>query len=232
MRDLQIGAARLILADAREVADLVLAADAIITDPPYGIGVYRLGQRRRMGVAGCAAALTRGSPRIHGDDTPFDPRPWSAHPDAVLWGADHYRDRLPPGGRFLAWDKLAGSTSWDSYSDVEFAWHTRAGKSEVVSHLWKGAMCDRTGERGDNGRRFHPMQKPRRVMSWSIARTDARPGALVADPYMGAGTTGLAALAAGYRFLGVEIDPRWFELARARIAEAAVQTALALEPQA
>ena len=161
----------------------------------------------------------RGYHKILGDAEGADIRPWiDFAPDVVLWGADHLRRFLPAGGRFLAWDKLAGMQPWDSFSDVEFGWHSRPGKATVISHRWKGIVVDHTREAGD-GVRVHPTQKPIRVMQWAITQCSLRAGATILDPYMGSGTTGIAAFGMDMKFVGVEIDERWFNAACERIAK-------------
>lgn len=213
--------ATLYLADSAEILDTLRAhePDAVIMDPPYGIGLHNAGYKRKSGVyaAGMGAEERRGNTRIAGDRDGVDIRPWlDIAPQALTWGADHLRRYLPEGGRFLAWDKLAGMRPWDSFSDVEFAWHSRASKATVFSMLWKGIACDKRGE--SNGFRHHPMQKPIRVMAWCIEQCRLERGATILDPYMGSGTTGIAAFGADMRFVGVEIEERWFDAACERIA--------------
>ena len=206
-------------ADSTEILDALkaLGPDAVITDPPYGIGIKGAGRGRgSSGQADTASAMLRGSPPIVGDDTGVDISRWIGFaPDVLLWGADHLRAQLPSGGGFLAWDKLAGLQPWDSYCDVEFAWRSKAAAARVFSMRWKGIACDKRGEL--NGVRHHPMMKPTRVMQWCIEQCRLEPDSLILDPYMGSGTTAIAAFRAGMRFVGVEIERRWFDVAVERI---------------
>jgi site-specific DNA-methyltransferase (adenine-specific) len=149
---------------------------------------------------------------IIGDDAPFDPALWLAFDQVILWGANHYAARLPHG-RWLAWDKLAGMAEFDSFSDVEFAWMKGRGKDRVFSHLWKG-ICQ-ASEKGGKAR-WHPTQKPIALMRWCLAMTTGR----VIDPFMGSGTTGVAAVDMELPFVGIEIDPDYFDVACRRIEEA------------
>src|ERR1700684_1700930 len=103
-----IGDATLILGDCRELLPM-LSADAVISDPPYGIAHVRSGSGSRA-----HGGMEKGG--IVGDAEPFDRRPLFRFGNVLLWGADHYHSRLPDGGRFLAWDKLAGLASFDSFS--------------------------------------------------------------------------------------------------------------------
>ena len=95
------------------------------------------------------------------------------------------------------------------------AWHSRPGAARVFNWLWKGVVRQKVA---DEHRRHHPMQKPVALMEWCIAQAGSPD--LVVDPYMGSGSTGVAAARLGKRFIGVEIDERWFEAACRRIAVA------------
>lgn len=105
---------------------------------------------------------------------------------------------------------------FDSFSDVEFAWRNGRGKDRIFSHLWKG-ICQASEKGGD--RREHPTQKPVALMQWCIGDLpdDAN---LIVDPFMGSGTTGVAAVQMGRDFIGIELDERYFEIACRRIEEA------------
>lgn len=212
--------ATLYLGDCREIAPTLQGVDAVISDPPYGIAY------KHSGAGTTQAARLRGSRGIIGDDQPFDPAPWLGYDNVLLWGADHFRLRLPNSGRFLAWNKLADVAPWDSFSDVEFAWHSGAGASRIFSMMWKGMACDKRGENG--GLREHPTQKPIRLMTWCLDVAKVPIGATVLDPFMGSGTTGIACLRTGRNFIGIEKDPRHFATAVARIEREVAQGVLPL----
>lgn len=210
------------LGDCREVLPGLARHDAVVTDPPYGIG-YSRGrggkgkQKRRRG--------DNDQSPIIGDDRPFDPSPWLEFP-CILWGANHYASRLPHG-RWLAWNKLGDLEPWDDFSDVEFAFQNSRGSDHIFSLLWKG-LCQ--GAKDDNGFRSHPTQKPIALMQWCIGFfPDAR---TVLDPFMGSGTTGVAAVKMGRRFTGIEIDPGYFDIACRRIADALKQPDFLVTPPA
>jgi len=208
-----IGNAELWLGDCREVLESLDKGISIVSDPPYGIGYVK-----GAGGKGChswADDGNRNREAIIGDDEPFDPSHLLVFDQAILFGADHYAQRLPRG-RWLAWDKLGGLPSWDSFSDVEFAWHSKKGAARIFSMTWKG-LCQGAGQ--DKGvRRVHPTQKPVELMEWCI--TQAGLPDIVCDPYMGSGTTGVAATNLGRRFIGVEIHRPYFDIACERIENA------------
>lgn len=205
-----IGPALLIQGDCHELLASVGPVDAIVTDPPYGIGYVHSGGGRGK------HSRRNHSKTIAGDARPFDPRPFlTAAPQVIMWGADHFYPRLPDSGRFLGWDKLAGANLRDSFADIEFAWQNREAPARVFSYLWKGLLQE--GEKGE--RRIHPTQKPVDLMAWSISQLVGEP-AVICDPFMGSGSTAIAALKAGRRFVGFEIDPDHFDAACLRIARA------------
>lgn len=215
MRREVIGDCTLWLGDCREVEWPVDAA--IVSDPPYGIS-------HAKGSSGRGVPAMRNAEALTGDGEPFEPAPWLRFDFVLLWGANHFASRLPHG-RWLAWDKLAGMPEFDSFSDVEFAWCSGRGKDRIFSHLWKG-VCQASEKGGKQ--RWHPTQKPIALMSWCLDQVPA--GVTIADPYMGSGTTGVACALHGRRFIGCEIEPRYFDIACKRIEAAYKQPRLFDEP--
>lgn len=212
-RVMQIGAATLYLGDCREILPTLGKIDVVVGDLPYGIAYAK-------GAGGKGKHSIRNTEAIAGDAEPFDPTPFLEFPEVILWGANHYAGQLPHG-RWLAWDKLAGMTEFDSFSDVEFAWRKGRGKDRIFSHLWKG-IC-KASEKAQGKERWHPTQKPVALMKWCINMTA---GGLILDPFMGSGTTGVACVEMGRRFIGIEIEPRYFDIACKRIEEAQRQSDL------
>ena len=222
--DVTIGDARLILGDCREVMQSI-KADAIISDPPYGIGYVH-------GGGGKLGQHTNKKP-IHGDDEQFDP----AHMiemfagrslggaggklPIVLWGANNFAHLLPPG-QWLVWDKACGAGPHSSFADTEFAWTTRKTPRSIFHHMWMGLL--RAGEDSTNtSKRAHPSQKPVELMLWCIETARIGLGKTILDPYMGSGSTGVAAVRTGRKFIGVEIDREYFDIACKRISDEQAQ---------
>lgn len=222
-RCVNIGGATLYHGDAREVMPTVTGVGAIVSDPPYGIGFAHGGGR--YGMDGGRYATKFGRRRIVGDNKPFNPKPLNkqyGHLPMALFGANHYASRLPDASCWLIWDKREGLTRND-FADCELIWTNRGGVARLKRHLWNGMF--KASEHGEP--RVHPMQKPVAVMAWVIQELGIKPGTLVADPFMGSGTTGIAALQHGCRFVGVEIDLEFFEAACRRIEAAQRQGDLA-----
>lgn len=174
----------------------------LCTDPPWGIRLHRTNSRHR-------------DAPIIGDDEEFDPRPFLAYRPALLWGANNYTRYLPPGG-WVVWDKrLRNDMSGVSgQSDGELGWTNTSFHVWIFRHLWTGAL--RASEAGE--RVWHQTQKPVVFMAWAIERF-AEPDQLVFDPFMGSGSTLLAAKNLGRRAIGIEIEERYCEIAVKRLRQ-------------
>lgn len=213
---------RLVLGDWREYSDLIREAQpvACITDPPYGLRREHAAAKPRPSPAFATAVRNRdarGDHRMVGDDAPGDVSDvFGLAPETIMFGADHLRRSLPERGRFLVWDKLGGKESWGVFSDAEMAFWTRPGRVMIHRQVWKGACSG--SEPNKLAKRWHPTQKPTKLMRWCIELTGVPQGALIVDPYAGGCSTAIACWQTDRRFLGFEIDRKWFDLACERIA--------------
>ena len=193
--------------------------DAVVTDPPYGIGHPTDYQSRGRSVL----AQCNDYPPIVGDERPFDPSPILAlDVPTVLWGANHYADKLPSSSGWLVWDKERPDEL--DQSTCELAWTNCIKGVRRFRYLWHGMM--RAGERGEN---YHPTQKPVALMRWILGLRWMPDGGTVLDPFMGSGPTGVACVQTGRNFIGIEIDPGYFAIAKKRIEEAQLQMRLPLD---
>ena len=219
MRIETIGSATLYLGDCRDLIPTLAGVDAVVTDPPYGIGF-----QKGSGGRGIQRNTRPVREKIQGDDQPFDPTPFLGFHEVLMWGADHYSTRLPHG-RWLAWDKLDQIATFDSFSDVEFAWINKRGASRLFKQMWKG-ICQ-ASEKDSN--RQHPTLKPVALMEWCLGFIEGR---TILDPFMGSGTTGVACARLGRRFIGIEIEPKYFDIACRRIEQAQRQADLFVQQPA
>ena len=185
-------------------------ADAVVTDPPYGVR-YRQGDEKRHWHA---AKKRFVDVPIHGDDRPFDPSHLvEAAPLVVLWGANNYADKLPPSRGWLVWDKKPDITSND-FADAELAWTNRDAVVRAFRHRWSGVIRD--SQNGDE--HYHATEKPIALFLWCFDVCGA--GGLIYDPYLGSGTSIIATHQTGRRCFGCEIEPKWADTCLRR-AEAA-----------
>lgn len=206
----EIGPATLYLGDNRDVVAPEWRTMAVVADPPYGMGWKPDKAFRNPRDGSQHASAWRP---IVGDDKPFDPTPWLRYREVILWGANHYWSRLPRGAT-LVWVKKRPPAFGKFLSDAEIAWK-KGGKG-----VWCFAdVRGNTARRIEGlGRARHPTQKPVPLMRWCIERWTR--AATILDPYMGSGTTGVAAVQAGRRFIGIELDREYFEAACERISDA------------
>jgi site-specific DNA-methyltransferase (adenine-specific) len=195
----------------------MLTFDAIVTDPPYGIGFTKGAGGRSVVGRNRGINCRKPDPGpILGDDQPFDPSPFLTRSPCVFFGADHFHDKLTPGGSWHVWDKRAYSTIDDSFADVEFIWSSTKAKSEIIEHLWKGVQ--QASEKG--APKYHVSQKPVRVMVRLLEKF-TKPGDVVLDPFAGSGSTGVACLKAGRRCILIEKDARYIPITIKRLQGAA-----------
>lgn len=189
----QIGRATLYNADCRDILPTLARVDAVVTDPPYGIG-------DKGGKWGRKA-------EHHWDsETPSNIEQVLAAADrAIIWGGNYFD--LPPSRGWLAWRK---PDRVPSAADFELAWTSIDMNARMIDHSIGATNAERVG---------HPTQKPLRVMKWSIAQL-RNPVGQILDPFMGSGTTGVAAVGFGHAFIGIEREERYFMMACERIAQA------------
>lgn len=147
---------------------------------------------------------------IIGDAEPFDPAHLTSAPECILFGANFFWDKLPPGG-LLVWIKQHPHLFGTFLGDAEVAW--RKGSKGVFCFL-KPFKSPTVAIEEAGGVKGHPTQKPISVMEWCVGMTKAD---TIVDPYMGSGTTGVAAIRQARRFVGCEIHPPFFETALRRI---------------
>lgn len=196
--------------DCRDVLPTISDTVALVLgDPPYGISIVD-----GAGHIGAEAMTSVGTYLpVHGDDEPFDPTPLLKYERVILWGANYYADKLPVSGGWIVWDKDLGLNT-TNFSDAELAWTNISGSVRVFRHLWKGMLKD--SERTQ--RRVHPTQKPVALMRWILERW-SEPGDLILDPYMGSGPIAQACHEMGRRYIGIEIEEQYCEIAVNRLAQ-------------
>ena len=208
--------------DCLEMQEHLQVAELILTDPQYGIGFDVNAKRsRKTGLAFGANThkdIKRDpewKPLQNRDKTPFDPTPWLCFPEVILWGANNYADKLPASRGWLVWDKL-GDKKPCAFGDCELAWTNIDMSIRIWRQLWRGLV--RKGE--DNVARhpkYHPCQKPIELMRWCLSHS--RTKGIVLDPFMGSGTTLLAAKERTRKVIGIEKEECYCEIAAKRLAQ-------------
>jgi DNA modification methylase len=213
-----IGDATLYLGDCRDTLPTLGKVDAVVTDPPYGIGESAKKNRTRdNGVK----ATDYGDDNWDQEPCPPEVLAWMRANSRwqIIFGGNYFP--LPPTPCWLVWDK----ENTGDFADAEMAWTNLPRAVRLKRHMWNGML--RKGQEA----RFHLTQKPLAVMQWALSMLPAE-ALRVADPFMGSGTTGVACAMEGRPFIGVEREPHHFDTACRRIEEAYRQPRLFAEPGA
>ena len=219
----------LYLGDCRELLDHVGVVDAIVSDPPYGIGYIPRKKSSTARVRETEASYFASGRGIVGDDAVFDPTIFlEKTPHALFWGANYFADRLPPVPSWIIWDKMGGNAKHHgtkTFADCELAWCSDGRPARIHQQIWSGLI--RQGSEATVPRR-HPNEKPIELMMACVARF---PDAItILDPFMGSGPTGVACVRQGKKFVGIEIEPKYFDVAYRRIEDAARQRDMFVAP--
>lgn len=187
---------------------------AVITDPPYGIS-YRSNHNSSRRGKWAEWVRYENMPGIKGDDQPFDPSPYLDAPVLVVFGGNYCADALPPARCWIVWDKRDGIGP-NNQADCELAWTNLDKPSRIYRHLWSGLL--RAGrENVARSEKLHPHQKPVGLFEFVIEYAET-PGAIL-DPFMGSGTTLIAAKNLGRQAIGIEIEERYCEIAAKRLEQ-------------
>ena len=206
-----IGRAKLYLGDCRDILPTLPKVDAVVTDPPYGIKADATMAKQGGTQYGNAAAAKRHYEATDWDTAPPDADLLNAVVAAgrwaILFGGNYFG--LPASRCWLVWDKEVNG----EFADCELAWTNLDKPVRRIRHMWNGML--RKGQEERNG---HPTQKPLGVMKWAIGHLPH--GETILDPFMGSGTTGVAAVQMGRDFIGIEREPKYFDIACKRIEQA------------
>jgi DNA modification methylase len=205
----------LYLGDSREILPTLPKADALVTDPAYGVNAARDRKSEKHGWRDYAAP---GWDKERTDPELVTLAVKSAR-HAIVWGGNYFTDALPPSSKWLSWDK--GQTDF-SLADFELAWCSFDGAARRIAYPRSLALQDG---------KEHPTQKPVEVMRWCLQKLPSG-CRTVLDPFMGSGTTGVAAVKLGLQFTGIEREASYFDVACRRIRDALKQPDLFVETPA
>lgn len=197
----------LYLGDCREILPTLGKVDAVVSDPPYG-----LGDKMQGGTWGAKDGFRE---MLDWDKAPpaeaFLRDLVACSSEAIFWGGQYFV--LPPARCWLIWNKI---NAVPTMADCEVAWTNL----DRPTKRWDGTVG-----RVEFG---HPTQKPLALMDWTLGFVPK--ARLILDPFMGSGTTGVACVRLGRRFIGIEIEPKYFDIARRRIADELKRPRLDLAP--
>lgn len=207
-----IGNATLYLGDCREILPTLAPLDVIVTDPPYGLGDKWKGGKDEWPLRDADGMAWDADTVAYVNELPA-----LATRHAIIWGGHLYS--LPPKRGWLIWDK--GNERFSSGA-AELAWSTL---DQPIRKMTLGTNVF-TPFNAKSEEKYHPTQKPVPVMQWCLSFIPDAEG--VCDPFMGCGSTGVAALGAGKAFTGIEISEKYFDIACRRLDQAQRQFTLAV----
>ena len=191
-----------------EIMPLLGKVDAMITDPPYGIGDIMVGSGHFAGLC-----------KKMGGENGWDKKPPPAEIfindfPTISWGGNYLG--LPPSRGWLAWVK---NNATNSFATVELAWSNMDFNAKYFISPCGAPLDEKAG---------HPTQKPVKLMQWCLSFL---PDGIetILDPFMGSGTTGVACAKMGRKFIGIELDEGYFDIACKRIKQAYDQPDMFIE---
>ena len=205
--------------------------DLLITDPPYGMNIHKLGFIKD---GGTKRKFDRASSGKKTKDIPkskyannlvqWDIRPTKEVFDEmqrvskkmIVFGGNYFTDLLPQSCNWLVWDKRVRDNYKNDFSDCELIWTNLEGnKTTKYNHIWMGCIQN---SMKDKDIKFHPTQKPEKLMR-DIIRDNTTEGDIVCDPYMGSWTTAVACEQLGLKWIGCEINIAYCKIGENRISK-------------
>ena len=183
--------------------------DLILTDPPYG-------KKADKGTNGFGTAKNR---RYNGS---WDSRRPTKEvfdemlrvgKNVIIFGGNYFCDILPPSNHWIFWDKKGDIAFQNPFADGELIYTTFKKPIKRIVFKQQGFITD------SKDKRYHPTQKPSELVEMLIKEYSAE-GDTILDCFMGSGTTGIACINTNRRFIGIELDEGYFNIAKKRIDEA------------
>ena len=196
--------------EAAQVLPFLDRVDLLLTDPPYGIGEAAGKNKSRSKMA-----VSEDFGNASWDNKPIErwlllmamaKAQWS-----IVFGGNYYD--LPASSCWLVWDKDNGE---NDFADCELAWTNMKKAVRRLRWRWQGMLQELGGNKKEP--RWHPTQKPVEVMKWAMSHAPEGTETVL-DPFMGSGTTLLAAKELGKQAIGIEREEKYCEVAVKRLAQ-------------
>lgn len=193
--------------------------DLIVTDPPYGIGIAKNGVVGGGKVNGKVRTFSKVSWDNQIPDPEYFEEILRVSKNQIIWGGNYFLDYLSATRCMLIWWKRDGLPR-RTFADCEIAWTSFNRNAMVYNSRWDGFIRD-----SKEPKVAHPTQKALDVMKWCISEFSEE-GDTVFDPFMGSGTTGVAAKELNREFIGIDINQEYVDIAKDRIENLITQEAL------
>lgn len=203
------------LAGMREFPDNYF--ELAVVDPPYGI-------KADKGTGGFGHATPRHYSSKWDDKIPgpdYFRELLRVSRNAIVWGGQYMTEYLPPGTKWLVWDKVGEAKFENPYSKCELAWTSFPGVVDKFVCYQMGFISD------DKDARIHPTQKPVALYKW-ILQHYAKPGDKILDTHVGSASSLIACYDMGFDYVGFEIDEEYYKKASERLEEEKAQIRMEL----
>ena len=198
------------------------SVDLVVTDPPYGINIASNGK-----VGGVDSITKKAKLTDYGVCTwdKFIPsreyfqEMMRISKNQIIFGGNYFVEHLYNSPCWLVWDKGNEGTV---FADCELAWTSFKSAVRKYKYTWNGMIQENMRNKEQ---RFHPTQKPIGLFEW-ILDNYSDPNSIILDPFLGSGTTAIAAHNTGRKFIGIEKEQRYVEIAKKRLEQAQAQQSL------
>ena len=183
--------------------------DLILTDPPYG-------KKADKGTNGFGAAKNRRY--AGGWDSLIPPPPevftemFRVAKNLIIFGGNYFGHLLPPSNCWIFWDKKGDIAFQNPFADGELIYTTFKKPVKRIVFRQQGFITD------SKDKRYHPTQKPTELVQ-QLIELFSEPGQIICDPFLGSGTTAVAAVKTDRHYIGYEIDPGYFQICCERLDE-------------
>ena len=190
--------------------------DLVLTDPPYGIN-FKPHLKKWNGDK-------NNYKKIDNDDGNLDYGFIISELErigkrVIIWGAENFYQYLPHRGSWICWDKRPPHITNEMIGiPFELAWVNKIGTAYKLYRIVHGGVINADSIKGNNEKRFHPTQKPVKLFA-KIIEDFTNNGDIVLDPFIGSGTTALAAKLLGRNYLGIEKNPEYVKIANDRLRQ-------------
>lgn len=203
------------LGDCLKIMPLLPKVDLCVTDPPYGHGSSIVSNNKSRGNLAVA--------KDYGDGDWNESKPSKEVFDLILrnrnqiiFGGNYFTDYLRPSQGWIIWDKRGDDRFTNDFADCEMAWTSMDMASRIFRFLWNGMIQQNMK---DKEFKYHPTQKPVPVMKFCIQQADTKDDNCVTilDPFLGSGTTAVAAKELSRNFIGIEVSEKYCAITKTRL---------------
>ena len=197
--------------DCLEIMPHLEPVDLVLTDPPYGLNIAKNGT-----VGGGKLAPVRNYGFQSWDkkrpEKPFFNLLIKYSKNQIIFGGNYFADLLNPSPCWLVWDK----DNTGNFADCELAWTSFTTATRIIKYRWNGFLQEVGGR--DREVRYHPTQKPVGLFMWILDRY-SKNNNIILDSMLGSGTTAVACERLNRRWIGIEIEEKYCEIAAKRIEQ-------------